>query len=902
MVSRLVVRLGLLLVALGGAALLPAPAAAGRKPTKLSFTVSIPPGALRLETETLATQATITRVSLDDTAGVAARDEVVGFPRLPYLVELVALPRGAKDVEVAIALRGEAIVGQVPLVEWAQLAQPSGDPAVVAPAHWPAPPAEPLDASVASLARWPADDGGLLELSDAAGYRLARVRVNPVRWIPATGDLWLAGEVEVTVQWTGGRAPRAPRRYAPWSEARTLEQVVVNPGDVVVSEVPPGLRRNDWPYLILTDDTRWQASPPVPGAPEPGMVEEFQRLADWRTANGLRGRVVTIASIVDGEYGDFSAGAADLQEILRRFLQWANRRWSTAWVVLGGDVGIVPARTAFGFGGECASAYHPQTASEAPPLRRTFWHAANSTVRLQHEDAIAPATTLVSLKSGRALRRVTAPSEANPGWAYAADDGYASESPSPTRFVVIRGPAADVGSIGVAAVLDESSIPADLYYAALHPAGPGLRDWDANANGIYGQYGFDGTQDGVNYWPVVNVGRVPADSSDAVLEDGEFVHVAGETSALLQFGSPPGGPAAHWRLLAREGGGTTPIPYAFPAFSGSRSFFFCSSLGCTAPAVGVAPLGGSSVVPLPRKNVRVSGPAAELDPQAFVFDRIGADDSLTEKEAIRSLWAGSLPGLVAPRRLYEDLLDTPGYPATGLGAISEAAMHVELDAGYNAVSLSGHGLANGCCGVDRSWASMLTNGGAGGVVYAESCLTARFDDEDALGETMVCSPFGGAVAYVGNSRFGWIGVGPLHERRFWRMLATDARVGRALAVARVMQTADVYQRWGNASLNLIGDPATPMWRGEPGLLAAVVPSLLVPRQALVVQAQGAQGAQGAIRVTVTGPRGLFASQTVDPKLGAVSFKLRVEAGDLLRVVVTADDAVPVEVEVPVVAS
>jgi hypothetical protein len=90
-------------------------------------------------------------------------------------------------------------------------------------------------------------------------------------------------------------------------------------------------------------------------------------------------------------------------------------------------------------------------------------------------------------------------------------------------------------------------------------------------------------------------------------------------------------------------------------------------------------------------------------------------------------------------------------------------LQAALNAAPHIVSLSGHGSGNGCCGGSVWMASGLTNGDQAFIGYADSCLTNQVDSDDAFSEALVCAPNGGAVAYVGNTRFSY-GVGDNFQR------------------------------------------------------------------------------------------------------------------------------------------
>jgi len=71
----------------------------------------------------------------------------------------------------------------------------------------------------------------------------------------------------------------------------------------------------------------------------------------------------------------------------------------------------------------------------------------------------------------------------------------------------------------------------------------------------------------------------------------------------------------------------------------------------------------------------------------------------------------------------------------------------------------------------------LTNAGAPFVGYADSCLTNEFDLTYAISQRLVTNAHGGAVAYIGNSRFSWIGVGDDFQRNFFAGLPATTAIG-----------------------------------------------------------------------------------------------------------------------------
>jgi hypothetical protein len=80
-------------------------------------------------------------------------------------------------------------------------------------------------------------------------------------------------------------------------------------------------------YVIVTNET---------------MAPAFQRLADWKTQEGLPAVVRTV-SFIREQY----PSAADDGERIRLFLRDCYTRWGTKWVLLGGDTDVIPVRLGY---------------------------------------------------------------------------------------------------------------------------------------------------------------------------------------------------------------------------------------------------------------------------------------------------------------------------------------------------------------------------------------------------------------------------------------------------------------------------------------------------------------------------------------------------------------------------
>jgi hypothetical protein len=625
-------------------------------------------------------------------------------------------------------------------------------------------------------------------------------------------------------------------------------------------------------YLIITDNQTWDAERIIPtGSVDGDVVATFERLAQWKRQRCLKAKVVTVTDIVAGRYGSFQTGARDLQEVLRNFLKMAQSRWGTAWVLLGGDVSIIPVRTVAGdrLGEVIRQSVDP------PPQNVSVWHVDHlriHAVNLGDWWSNAIDNKLVRLDSGLLIpydAMGTSGTQAR-GW-YFTDESYLTRSETATNFVRVNGPEAEVNA-DLRFLYHWNTIPTDLYYSSLIGPGynqPGKHDWDALDNGVYGQH-QDLNLDGIHFVPSVSLGRAPVRSAlDAEafvnkviayeglrlpdgteLDDGwtrkmvvasenwfgkalygfsennpppaqTYHHAPGANHSLIQIGSPQN-PNWDWTLLAYQTDSeASVVPYRTDAEAAGLGWYFARSATDMRPSffnIGIAS-GVTAWLPVPSAWVVVFGPEPILKPGAFfMFNQIGLDGSLSDQEMVREIVQGQT--LSFSQRLYEDVEDmTPAQvTAAPLERLSRSGMIEALNGAPHLVSLSGHGDGGYCCRLDHAAVDGLTNGFQSFIVYADSCLTNEFDG-DALSEHLVRNPNGGAVAYVGNSRFSWIGLGDDYQRRFFERLgelAGCAHLGLlADSRATLFGTGDADNRWAMLSLNLIGDPEMPVWFNRP---------------------------------------------------------------------------------------
>lgn len=913
----------------------------------IQFKVSVESESLILRREELEDKSVITHVTLSPASGepVFYTDEP-GFPKLPRLARFVAVPAGAKIQSVTITPGKTKTIPDVTLVGWASPTQPGqgqkqpgdnpNDPKnrfAILPefplddkkreVYYPAAPAPP-NPDVLKLQMYPENMATQHALQPhSTMISVLRFDVAPVQWHVQKGELLLTTDLTVNVIFDGNGKFGRPKTPAEGNMYDDLRDLVVNPGDLPFWVFEP--RPIDVPYLIITDDNYWTSDfERTPGA---DLVEQFEELAQWKREKGVRATVVRIADIVDGRYGDFRSGALDLQETIRNFLKHAESHYRTQWVLLGGDIEVIPPRRVSVWGNVNAAHRYKLKTDERPKNGYVYWDSANGRTLI---NAWATGFThLISPRTGRTFTHAADPTEAAPGWREVdADLCDMTDAREGSRCLELIAPAADIERADVMFALYENTIPTDLYYSSLRGPEydtPGRHDWDLNNDGLYGTNVWDRSADGVSYWPTLRLGRAPVGNAT---EAGHFVdkvrlyeqhqmpfgfagkhllaadrwggspkaqrgsenpppvdrsyHHAASDFTVVHFRSAPS-PALDWRIVAwRNEDSWQELSYSRDAGPGIDGYYFCTDATCAVRSEIPFPLLFIIVwIPVPTEFVKVEAADPFEDPAWFFLDHRTLDGAMVEKEEVKSLFTRFFTGLDDRQRLYKDIYDIA--PEPDLSELFDFKVTEALRRGVNITSLSGHGWWGGCCGLDFRNVPEMNFFASAGVVYADSCLTNEFDHatNDAVSELMLTQPGGGAVAYVGNSRLSWIGLGQAFEKTFWRRMRTERHIG-ALHNSKAGYTSGPNEQWVNFSLNLMGDPEMEIWRQQPrNIFFNDLPREVF--QGNRIRGRVLESGEGVAlaRVTLTGP-GVHQTDITDGS-GNFSFEPAGRPDDVLKV-------------------
>jgi hypothetical protein len=245
-----------------------------------------------------------------------------GEPAMPALQIKIAIPSGQKATDILVRpVDSQEMSGTYRILPGQPPARLDGSP--------PPPLVDPDPRVYESSDLYPAQPADLTGQTDLAGQQMALVTVYPMQVVPATGELILHRELEITVQSEPGRPSR--ERYAKFTQKLRdhyeplVRDMVVNPEDVFLN--PPSaspsksLPSGDFDHVIITSSS---------------YSSYFDDLVEWHNKRGLRDTVVTTSYI----YSNYSG--SDSQAKIRNFISDAHSTWGTLYFLLGGEDGTVP--------------------------------------------------------------------------------------------------------------------------------------------------------------------------------------------------------------------------------------------------------------------------------------------------------------------------------------------------------------------------------------------------------------------------------------------------------------------------------------------------------------------------------------------------------------------------------
>ena len=626
-------------------------------------------------------------------------------------------------------------------------------------------------------------------------------------------------------------------------------------------------------YLIITDNNKWNKAPVEKSGTAGDLVSEFMRLADHKKKRGYRVHVARIEDIVNGGYGNFATGVRDLQEIIRNFLKYFVQKYGVEWLLLGGDVSIIPPRLA------CACAWgiiNKGTINEVPELGCSEWKNTFLGMRINMSDGSELGLSshfLTNYNTGELIPYKTNNNSNNNtlGWYHTTDGTFTTRSTTRTEWIRVNGPSQKINA-SMAWYAPNNMIPTDLYYSSLYSHLyniPGKHDWDLLDTGLYGQHNESNISlGGIDFSVDVHVGRAPVETAeearifvDKVIEYDSW----GETQPMPTFNRfkkmlyVAEHMERHYHTINPQQGNTMPPSFAHfsvnnnmgyalisaPGNAGNKiichyndvsrkqlvynskanaqtpGWYYAISQNNLSPSVKKLNIFSFFTVDIPIKTewIVVWGPPEDISPMCYTTDEDGLDRSIAQQEELRKWMLSYFPRVNQVQRLYTDETDLTAnaWAEAGIKHLTAGNLEQELNNGPNFVSLSGHGGWRGVSHLRHDLINRLSNSNKTFIAFVDSCSTCEFDQNDAIGESLLLHPNGGAVAYIGYSRGGWCGVGAAFIMKFFQAMKYSRHLG-SLNDSRCNLKNNVVDRlmniWTILIQNLMGDPEMNVYRDD----------------------------------------------------------------------------------------
>jgi hypothetical protein len=162
------------------------------------------------------------------------------------------------------------------------------------------------------------------------------------------------------------------------------------------------------------------------------------------------------------------------------------------------------------------------------------------------------------------------------------------------------------------------------------------------------------------------------------------------------------------------------------------------------------------------------------------------------------------------------------------GTYSSTAVRISINNGTHFVNHLGHANYVSVMGQSAASIAIMTNTEYC-LVYSIGCYSAAFDNATSGSNEAVAEHFilanHGAFAYIGNSRYGWYapnsteGTGDRYDRSFFDAIINEKirPAGKALKDSKEDLISSSHHRWTHYTLNLLGDPETPIYIYDDGI-------------------------------------------------------------------------------------
>jgi parallel beta-helix repeat protein len=266
-----------------------------------------------------------------------------GEPVLPFRLVKILIPQGEDVVSISVYPSNMARLTGRFSVDYGKTPLPISANATVQD--------KPSEAVYGSADPYPSQLYSQESEQYLRGYRILTLRLNPVTYIPKTGELYYYSKLTLNLKLkeTGEASPFF--RGLP-DDIEIVRSTVDNPNAIttyhrIASSMHTAIssQSQSYDYIIITNSI---------------LNSSFQPLINWKISKGLSAKTVLIEDIMkdakynsNGLFGDGTGSPSfnDTQAHIRNFIKDAYLNWGTSYVLLGGDDEIIPVRGVYDYAG-----------------------------------------------------------------------------------------------------------------------------------------------------------------------------------------------------------------------------------------------------------------------------------------------------------------------------------------------------------------------------------------------------------------------------------------------------------------------------------------------------------------------------------------------------------------------
>jgi len=230
----------------------------------------------------------------------------IGAPLLPAKSLYFVLPHGAKVTEVKVLTSNSIVLGSNYNV------MPTQPPAILVK-DYPIKRVEPNPRIYNSFAPYPQGISQFVGQGNFGGKNIAMVIIYPLQYIPNSKLIRFYKEITIAINYEPNNLPDTVQSH----------------------QRPEGLQGGNFKYLVITNSE---------------MDSVFQRLCHWKTKKGIKAVTRSVNWITSNYPG------RDNPEKIRNYLKTLYPDSGLIWLLLGGDVGVVPIRKAYAM--PCSAFFH----------------------------------------------------------------------------------------------------------------------------------------------------------------------------------------------------------------------------------------------------------------------------------------------------------------------------------------------------------------------------------------------------------------------------------------------------------------------------------------------------------------------------------------------------------------